>query len=180
MIKQTIVPVLSDFKSFDKFIKMEYTWCILMDFHINVLEDLIKKLHQHDKKVILHMELIHGLSPDEAGAQYACQKLHCDGIISTKAKVIETAKKNNTLTIMRLFMIDSRSIERGCEIGNRLQPDYLEVLPANTKNGINYVKKHCSLPLIAGGLIHSVDDVEECLGYGVHAVTTSNLSLLKK
>lgn len=180
MINQTILPVLCDFKAFEKFMKMNTEWCILMDFHINVLEDLIMKLHARQKKAIIHMDLIHGLSTDEAGAQYACQKLHCDGIISTKAKVIETAKKNNTLAIMRLFMIDSRSIARGCELGNRLRPDYLELLPANTKNGIVYVKTLCNLPLIAGGLIHSSQDIQECIDSGIQAITTTNLSLLKE
>lgn len=179
-MNQKVLPVICDFKTFDKFLTLDINWCVLMDFHISVLEELFHRLHVHGKFGILHMDLVHGLSADEAGTQYVCQKLHADGVISTKAKVIETAKKNHTLAIMRLFMIDSRSIEKGCELGSRLQPDYLEVLPANTKNGIAYVKQLSTLPLIAGGLIRDEKDIDECLQSGVRAVTTSCLSLCKQ
>ncbi len=177
---QNVLPVICDFKAVDLFLKTDIPWCILMDFHICALEDLMCRLHRANKRVILHLDMIHGLCADEAGTQYVCQKLHADGVISTKAKVIETSKKNHVLTIMRLFMIDSRSIERGCELGNRLQPDFLEVLPANRKNGISYVRERSSLPLIAGGLIRCKEDIEECLALGVCAVTTSSLSLCRE
>lgn len=179
MIDQIVIPVISDYKALDEFLAMDIRWCILMDFHISALQDIILKLHQAKKACILHMDLIHGLTSDEAGTQYVCQKLHFDGVISTKAKVIETAKKNQTLAIMRLFMIDHRSIAKGCDLGKRLQPDYLEVLPANTKNGITYVKELSDLNLIAGGLIEDEEDIKECISAGVQAVTTSNLSLCK-
>lgn len=174
---QKVLPVISDFKTFDMFLASDIKWCILMDFHISVLADLIHHLHEKEKYGILHMDLVHGLTADEAGTQYVCQKLHVDGVISTKAKVIETANKNHTLSIMRLFMIDSRSIEKGCELGKRLQPDYIEVLPANTKHGIAYVKAQCSIALIAGGLIQNEEDITACLQDGVCAVTTSKLRL---
>lgn len=176
-MNQIILPVISDYKTFESFLRTDMHWCIIMDFHMNALEDLVHTLHASKKKCILHMDLLHGLSADEAGTQYVCQKLHVDGVISTKAKVIETAKKNHTISIMRLFLIDSRSIEKGCDLAKRLSPDYIEVLPANTKHGIEYVKQLCDFEVIAGGLIQSKEDIQECISAGAYAVTTSKLSL---
>lgn len=95
MIIQNILPVISDWKTFEAFLKGSYTWCILMDFHMNFMEDLVKQLHEHNKKGIVHMDLIHGIANDQYGTQYMCQKVHADGIISTKPKAIEAAKAIN-------------------------------------------------------------------------------------
>ena len=43
MIIQNILPVISDWKTFEAFLKGAYTWCILMDFHMNFMEDLEKQ-----------------------------------------------------------------------------------------------------------------------------------------
>lgn len=173
MINQNILPVISDWKTFEDFLRSENTWCILMDFHINFMLELLQKLHEQGKKGIVHMDLIHGVSNDQFGTQYMCQKVHADGIISTRPKVIEAAKANHCISILRAFMLDSRSFQRSVQMGEMLQPDYIEVLPAILPNIVGKLHAHCDIPIIGGGLIQDKQDIVQCLQGGMVAVSTS-------
>lgn len=179
-MNQNVLPVIKDWKQFERFCNSEIPWCILLDFHINFLEELIKQAHQHGKHVIIHMDLIHGLANDPYGAQFLIQKYHCDGIISTKPKVIECAKKHHCLAILRLFLIDSSSVVKGCTMANQVNPDYLELLPAMTIRAVERVRQYSTLPLIGGGLIQSKEDVAYCLTHGMEAVSMSDFSLCEQ
>lgn len=176
-MNQQVYPVISNWKQFERFLNTDITWCILMDFHINFMEELVHQAHTKEKKVIVHMDLLHGIANDAYGAQFMCQKLHVDGIISTKPKVIESAKSNHCIAILRLFLIDTRSLEKGCTLANTLHPDYLEILPAMTIDAVACIRKYSDLAVIGGGLISSCEDIDTCLNSGMVAVTTSNLDL---
>lgn len=176
-MEQRVLPVIKDWKQFDRFIDSELTWGILLGFHINFLADLFQQAHAKGKKLIVHMDLTHGLANDPFGAQYLIQSLRCDGIISTKGKVIECAKKHHCLSILRLFLIDSDSVEKGCALANKVQSDYLELLPALCIHGVERVRQYSDLPLIGGGLLSSIQDIDACLAQGMCAVTTSNFAL---
>lgn len=153
------------------------TWCILMDFHINFMEDLFMQLHEHHKKGIVHMDLVKGIQNDTFGTQYMCQKVHADGIISTKPKAIEAAKQNHAISILRVFLIDSRSLKRSAMMAKALEPDFMEILPGVIPHAASMMHEHCNVPIIGGGLIQTMDDVKKCLEQGMSAITTSNLSL---
>lgn len=180
MIEQKILPVLSDWKMFEKFMKMPQEWCVLMGFHINFMEELILRLHERGKKGIVHMDLLKGIQNDEFGTQFVCQKLHADGIISTRPKVIQTAKQNHCVTILRVFMIDSRSILRDGTLANTIHPDYVEILPAVIPDAVALLHAYCDTPVIGGGLIRDIIDIENCMKQGMVAITTSNLSFCEK
>ena len=177
MIIQNILPVISDWKTFEAFLKGSYTWCILMDFHMNFMEDLVKQLHEHNKKGIVHMDLIHGIANDQYGTRYMCQKVHADGIISTKPKAIEAAKSNQCISILRIFMIDSRSFMRSVHMASALQPDYIEVLPALLPGIVKKLHAYCDIPVIGGGMIENQEDIAKCLSGGMQAVSTSHREL---
>ena len=178
-MNQKIVPVINDFKTFEKFLNSTQVWCVLMDFHVNFIEYLLKQLHAVGKKGIVHMDLVKGLQNDMYGAQFLCQKLHVDGIISTKPKSIETAIQNHVISILRVFLIDSRSLIRGAHMADALQPDYVEVLPGIIPGVVSMMHEHCNIPLIGGGLIKCKEDIEHCLSQGMCAITTSDLELCK-
>ena len=176
-MKQCVLPVISDFKTFEKFLKSDQEWCILMDFHMNFLVDLLMQLHQHQKKGLLHMDLCHGLTNDQYGVQYACQKAKVDGIISTKPKAIQEAKVNRKIAILRAFMIDTRSYHRSIELANLLKPDYMEILPAILPHIATKIHQECDVKLIGGGLIETREDIERCLEDGMEFVSLSKQEL---
>ena len=125
MINQRIVPAVTNMKDFEKFLESRLEYCVLMNLHISLMEQMLPMAKKKGKKVLVHLELIHGLSSDEYGCEYACQRLRVDGVISTKGKVVETAKKNKKLAVLRLFLIDTKSLEKGLNLCSTVQPDYM-------------------------------------------------------
>lgn len=176
-INQRVIPVIQDHKAFLQFLNTDFEVCILMEFHLNFLADLIGQLHAVHKFGIIHLDLIHGLSNDEYGAQYLCQTLHCDGLISTKPKAVQTARKLHKLSVLRIFLIDSRSLQKGIELADTMQPDFLEILPATTSNAVKLIRAQSQIPLIGGGLIRDIHDINYCFHQGMCHITSSNLQL---
>ncbi len=64
----------------------------------------------------IHIDLIKGLSHDEFASEFIIQQYKPKGIVSTKSKVIKKAKSLNTLTIFRVFIIDSQALKRSIDL----------------------------------------------------------------
>lgn len=174
---QICVPVVPSMKRLEKFIETDLVVCILQDIHISLLEHMIKTLHDNNKLALVHIDMVHGISNDEHGAEFLCQRLRADGVISSKTRIIETTKKNKKIAIQRMFLIDSKSIERGIETLQKSQPDIVEIMPAIAYKIIPYIKSKISMPLIGGGLLKSKEDILQGLEAGCMAFTVSDLCL---
>ncbi|GAA3331757.1 hypothetical protein GCM10020331_089590 [Ectobacillus funiculus] len=59
-------------------------------------------------------------------------------------------------------------------------PDYIEVLPGALTQVITEIHEKTGIPIIAGGFIRTVADIERALQAGAAAITTSNTDLWKK
>lgn len=175
--KQICVPVVPSMKRLEKFIETDLVVCILQDIHISLLEHMIKTLHDNNKLALVHIDMVHGISSDEHGAEFLCQRLRADGVISSKTRIIETTKKNKKIAIQRMFLIDSKSIERGIETLQKSQPDIVEVMPAIAYKIIPYIKSKINMPLIGGGLLKTKEDILQGLEAGCMAFTVSDLCL---
>lgn len=176
-INQKIIPAISNHQTFKKFLSLDYTYGILMNFQLAQLSDLVKEMKAHNKKVLIHSELIKGLSSDEYGAIYLIQVLNVDGIISSKPKVIEVCKKRNVIGIFRFFLKDSTALEQSLAITRKLNPNFIEILPASSVELIKSIKLEVHSDIFMGGLIHTKAHIKACLDAGAHAVTTSNPDL---
>lgn len=174
-IEQKIIPAISNEKDFERFLKSAYKWCVFLNINVSQLGILIDMSHKHNKKALVHIDLIQGISSDEYGCEYVCQKLKADGIISTKGKIVEMAKKNRKIAVLRLFLIDSKSLEKGLALCNAVSPDYMEVLPGIACSVIPYIKSRVNVPIMSGGLIKSEEDIENCFRNGAIAVTISDI-----
>lgn len=172
---QRVVAAVSTMKEFEKFMKSDDNCCIIMNFHISLLEDVIKQAHGKNKEILVHLDLIKGLACDESGCEFACQRLQADGIISTKGKVIETAKKNKKIGILRFFLIDFKSLERGIALCNATEPDYVEVLPGTSCSVVPYIKQKTNVKVMCGGLLRTEEDIARCFEAGACAVTISGI-----
>lgn len=174
-----VFPAISNFKTLKEFLKSPIKSCILMDFQLAELEEIISDLKEHNKNVFIHIDLIKGLASDEYGAIYAIQKLKVNGIISTKPSVIALAKKRKIISIQRIFLKDTSSLQRSLHLLSKTEPDYLEILPATAAGALDLITKETSTKVICGGLIRSNEDIEYCLNHGAVSVTTSNMELWK-
>jgi glycerol uptake operon antiterminator len=171
---QKIIPAVSNYKQLKQFIESTLTYCVLLDFQLAELDTVVKDLKQHNKKILVHIDLIKGLAPNEFGAIYLIQQLKIDGIISTKNSAVITAKKRHVIAIQRIFLKDSLSLDKSLQVVQKVQPDYLEILPAISTPILPYVIKTTKLKVICGGLIQSHNEINACLNNGAIGVTTSN------
>lgn len=183
---QPVLLAVSQIKDFERFLKSPLDTCILMDMHINLLPAMLRSAHGAGKKVFLHADLLRGISADEYGCEYICQQLKADGVISTRAKVLETARRNRTAAILRLFLIDSKSLEKGITLIRSLQPDYVELLPGLACDVIPDLKRRLdagyqeaepAVSFLCGGLIKTPEQITHCLQAGACAVTLSDRKL---
>ncbi|NLA78035.1 MAG: glycerol-3-phosphate responsive antiterminator [Erysipelothrix sp.] len=178
--RQICIPVIPTMKRLEQFLMTDLSTCLLQDIHVSLLADIINTLHKHERKTLVHIDMINGVSSDEYGTEYVCQKLKADGVISSKSKIIETTKRNKKIAIQRMFLIDSKSVDRGVDMLLRSKPDMVEVMPAIAYRIIPYIKDRLNIPIIGGGLLKTKADIENGLKAGCVAFTVSDLNLCKE
>ena len=77
---------------------------------------------------MVHIDLVTGLSSKEVSVDYICEDVHADGIISTKASMINRAKKLGMYTVLRFFSLIPWRLKIE-NLGNQHEqlPDVVEV-----------------------------------------------------
>ncbi|MDQ0926777.1 glycerol uptake operon antiterminator [Bacillus atrophaeus] len=177
---QSILPAIRNMKQFDEFLNSSFTYGVILDIHLGQLKGVIKEAQKHGKKMMVHVDLIHGIKHDEYGAEFICQEMKPAGIISTRSNVIVKAKQKKIYAIQRLFLLDTSAMEKSMEFVGKHKPDFIEVLPGIVPSLIKEIKEKTGIPIFAGGFIRTEQDVEQALQAGATAVTTSDTKLWKK
>ncbi|GAE91943.1 glycerol uptake operon antiterminator regulatory protein [Gracilibacillus boraciitolerans JCM 21714] len=172
-----VLPAIRTMKHFEHLLKSEHELLIILDTRIAQLPQIVQHAKKFDKKVLVHADLIHGLKVDQYGMEYLIRHIKVDGVISTRANVISMAKKSNILAIQRLFAIDSSAVDKNIELTKQTKPDYIEVLPGIIPTIIHQIAYMTRIPVIAGGLIQTNEDVNQALNSGAVAITTSCIEL---
>jgi glycerol uptake operon antiterminator len=174
---QKVIPAIERMEDLEKIMESNYTYIILLEIHVSRLKPIFQMGQAYQKKLILHLDLVHGLKSDEYATEFVCQELKPFGIISTKSSVILKAKQKGVTAIQRMFLIDSHALEKSYKLVEKTRPDYIEVLPGAIPQMITEVKNRLNIPIFAGGLIRSREEVENALSAGAEAVTTSRREL---
>ncbi|WP_064093419.1 glycerol-3-phosphate responsive antiterminator [Rossellomorea aquimaris] len=176
---QNILPAIRSMKDFDKMLQTSFEYGVFLDLHAGMLKSVFNYARQQNKKMFLHLDLIHGLSSDEYATEFICQEIKPYGIISTKGSVIKKARQKGVYATQRIFVIDSSAMNRSIELIKKTNPDYIEVLPGVVPKIIKEIKEKTGKPIFAGGLIETVEEVEEAINAGATAITTSDHVLWK-
>ncbi|WP_157037659.1 glycerol-3-phosphate responsive antiterminator [Ornithinibacillus californiensis] len=174
---QGVLPAVRSMKDFEHVLDSKHENIIVLETRLSQLQNMVKYLRQANKNVFIHADLIQGLKVDEYGLEYLINNIKVDGIISTRGNVISTAKKHRIMGIQRLFAIDSHAINHNVKLCKSIQPDYIEVLPGIIPHIMREIHEETGIPVIAGGLIRTKEEVENTLNGGAAAVTTSNKEL---
>ncbi len=148
-------------------------------FHLSpnilTLENDIKILHSAGKKLFLHLDLAEGIGRDRCGIEYI-KRLGADGIISTRTSIIKYARELGLFTVQRFFIVDSQSVYTTIETLKSSKAQMIEVMPAMCKTIIR-LKKNVDIPIIAGGLIETEEEIAEAITSGAEAVSTGKKEL---
>jgi len=144
---------------------------------INELPILVAEASKWGKRLIVHFDLCDGLGKDRAGLKLVT-KLGVTAVITTKAQLVKLAQEEGLLVIQRLFLVDSESVRTGLNLLKHTRPDMLEVLPAVVPAPIiANLLTQTRLPIMAGGLLSTRDEVLRVLKSGVTAISTSRPEL---
>lgn len=135
----------------------------------------VMQAHEAEKIVMVHMDLAEGIGKDRSGIRFLAQ-CGVDGVISTKAQLIRLAKEQNLITVQRFFALDSKGMESIEEMLRNTNPHLMEIMPGVIGKAIARFRKS-GIPVIAGGLIETKQEVTEALGAGATAVSTGQQKL---
>lgn len=135
-------------------------------------------LHKAGKKFFIHIDLADGIGKDKSGIIYA-KNAGVDGIISTRSAIIKAAREEGLFTVQRFFIVDSHSIDTTVEALKSSKAQMIEIMPGIVGKVINELKKTVDVPIIAGGLIETEDEVVQAIKCGASAVSTGKDFLWK-
>ena len=127
--------------------------------------------------VLLHIDLINGLTNDESGLRYVATLGRIDGIVTTRHHLAPLAKKLDLMCVVRLFLQDGRAVERGLGVIEKSRPDAIELLPGVAFLQVAERFAKLPIPCIAGGLIRTCETVQQILTAGCKSVSTTNVKL---
>jgi glycerol uptake operon antiterminator len=127
--------------------------------------------------LMLHLDLVRGLASDEAGLRYVAGLERIDGVFTVHHHLAAVAKRLGLRAIIRLFLQDTRSVERGLAVIEKSKPDAIEILPAVAAVEAAHFFDKLAIPRIAGGLVRTTETVARILQSGCRAVSTSERSL---
>ena len=169
-----VIAAIKDEEGLRKCIHSEIQIVFVLYGDICSIGDIVSRLKKAGKTVMVHLDLITGLSSREIAVTYLKAVTHADGIISTKPAVIRQAKEEGLFAIMRFFVIDSiafDSIERQTE---SVHPDMIEVLPGVMPKITRRICQNSRVPVIAGGLISDKEDIMAALSACAVSISTTN------
>ena len=148
----------------------------MLSTNIEELKGQVELVHKRGKKLFVHIDLASGIGKDEYGIKYA-KSLGIDGIISTRVNMIKLAKKHRIYTVQRFFIVDSHSVKTTIEAVNESKPDMIEIMPGTLSKIIKKLKTELDMPIVAGGLIETKEEIAEAIASGAEAVSTGKKEL---
>jgi len=172
-----IIPAVKNREQLDKALSTDSSVVFLLFGDILTIAELTDLVHRAGKRVIVHLDLINGLSPREIAVDFIARTTQADGIISTKPLLIRRAKELGLFTVLRVFLIDSMALSNLRRDFEQVTPDMLEILPGVMPDVIRRLSSTVMTPIIAGGLISGKNDIMSALSAGALAVSTTNPTL---
>jgi glycerol uptake operon antiterminator len=137
---------------------------------------MVGHIQESGRNAILHIDLVEGLGRDGKAVDFIVNNIKPDGIITTRTTHIKHLVEK-TFVIQRIFMIDNQSFETGIKTVKNLQPDMVEIMPGIIPQIISNFTKSVSVPVIAGGLVATKEDVIAALRSGAICASTGKADL---
>ena len=144
------------------------------------IENIVKQIKDAGKIAMVHIDLVNGMQPKEVSLDFIRNRTGADGIITTKYSLVQHAKNLELNTILRMFMLDSTSMETLDRYSRQdsVQPDIMELLPGTLlPDVIRRANQICRVPVMASGLISRKAEIMNALKNGAISISTTNETL---
>ncbi|AST95303.1 glycerol-3-phosphate responsive antiterminator [Shouchella clausii] len=174
MFTQPFIHALTDSQQENRCRNSNVDTIFLLTGKMHLLPDQVYCFQKQNKKVFVHVDLISGIeshTPD--GMRYIAEVIAPDGIISTRSQSIIQAKKCGLKTIQRVFLIDTQAMEKAVQTVNKIKPDAVEAMPGLMPRVIKELVEMTTVPIVAGGLFKTKQEMESALHAGAVAVSAS-------
>jgi len=175
--KNPIIAAVNNLEKLDMAVASPCKMVFLLAGNIINIKDIVEKCKRNNKHVLVHLDLMEGLSKDECALKYVSEYVKPDGIITTRGNLVRSAKENNIFAIQRLFILDSMSLDTGIKSIHSTRPEAIEILPGIMPKVIKRIYSETQIPLIAGGLIIDKEDAIASLSAGAVGISTSNRAI---
>jgi len=138
-----------------------------------VLPSWVQAVREAGKIPFVHVDLVEGIGRDVAGVHVISRMVKPSGVISTRAPLLRAAADEELLTVLRIFLVDSSSMETGARMVKMAAPSLVEIMPGVATRAIARIRERIETPIIAGGMISDAADVSLARQSGALAVSTS-------
>lgn len=172
-----IILAIKDEISFQKALKSNNKIIFLLYGDICTISEHVKLAKEHGKIVFVHLDLIDGMTSREISVDFLHKFTDADGVISTRPRILKRAKVNGFITVLRIFMLDSMALKNSFHNLEYCQPDMVEILPGIATKSFSLIENNYKIPIIAGGLIRTKEDVLDAIAHGASAVSSTSIEL---
>ncbi|SFG48925.1 glycerol-3-phosphate responsive antiterminator [Oribacterium sp. WCC10] len=171
-----VIAAIKDDAGLERCLETDISVIFVLYGDVCSITDIVKRIKDAGKTVVVHVDLINGLSSKEISLDYIKAHTDADGIITTKPNLIRHAKELGLNTILRFFMLDTialQNVEK--QSHSDVQPDIIEVLPGILlPEFFEKIRRISRVRIMASGLISSKEEVLNALNNGVISISTTN------
>jgi glycerol uptake operon antiterminator len=182
LLSKPIIPYLADWRG-EPFPELaDAAMVMLQPNELDQLSstiDLIAGSPLDSIPIFLHLDLIRGISRDEAALRYIASLGRFRGIITVHHHLVSAAHRLGLNCIVRLFLQDTRGVERGVGVIAKSRPDVVELLPAIAAPHVSEQFDKIDVPRMAGGLISDEQSAREVLASGCLSISSTKRELWK-
>ncbi len=178
-IEEKVILAVKNDKELEDVLKSKVEIIFVLYGSVLTVEEISKKIKGSGKIGIVHIDLIEGLSKEDASVEFIEEKTEFKGIISTRKKLLAKGQTMGLYTVLRTFVIDSMSKESIITLCKKKGTfDAVEILPGTIYKTIKEIKEIIGKPIIAGGLISTKEEVKKTFESGASFISTSNSELM--
>jgi len=177
LVQSQVIASIKNEEDIEKAIASNSNIVFLLTGNLLNMTDHLTRLKEAKKQIFIHIDFIEGLSNTKSAIKYIAQCWKPTGIITTKNSLIKYAKDEKLMTIQRIFLIDKTAIKKGIDMCQTCNPDAIEVLPGLMPSIIDQLTTKINLPIIAGGLISSKEEILQGLEAGALAISSGDPAL---
>lgn len=170
-MQNEIIAATRNNEEFNKALISDVDIIFCLSPNILSLASMISLCHDSGKKLYIHIDLAEGVGKDKAGITLL-KRMGVDGIISTRVSMIKLAKCEGLSTVQRFFIVDSQSVDTTVESIKQSKCDFIEIMPGVLKKVINLLSSKVNVPIIAGGLIETKEEISDAFESGAVAIST--------
>lgn len=176
VIKKPIAAAIRTEKDFSTALRSNVDIVFLLHSNIMTVNQCIKEIHSAGKKVFIHVDFAEGIGKDKAGLEFLA-KQGVDGVLTTRTSIVRMAKDMGLITVQRFFLVDSHSLGTSIDSIKFAKPDIIELMPGIVTKKIKEFHKMVDVPIVAGGIIETEEEVRAAIEAGAAVVSTGEVDL---